>query len=239
VIKPIGATFTDKTVNFHTGVVSEVSIDPATEEEIRQTVEVMGGEDWMMWMESLRDAGVLANGALTVAYSYIGPDLTRAVYRDGTIGRAKDHLESTAHDIDAMLSSLGGHAYVSVNKAVVTQSSSAIPVVPLYISLLFKVMKEQGTHEDCTPQMVRLFANRLYTKDGIVPVDSGRRIRLDDLEMKPDVQDSIESAWKRVSSEDLKSLSDIEGYRSDFLQLFGFGLSGVDYDEDVEVDVHL
>jgi enoyl-[acyl-carrier protein] reductase/trans-2-enoyl-CoA reductase (NAD+) len=238
VIKPIGKTFTSKTVNVHTGEVSEVSIEPATEDEIRQTVAVMGGEDWEMWIHALNEAGVLAPGAVTVAYSYIGPELTWAVYRDGTIGRAKDHLEATAHKLDEYLKAVGGSAYVSVNKAVVTQSSSAIPVVPLYMSLLFKVMKEKGLHEDCIHQMYRLFRDRLYA-GGTVPVDDKRRIRIDDWEMRTDVQDTVASLWKQISSDNLEQLSDIAGYRKDFYKLFGFGLDGVNYEEDVDPNVQL
>jgi enoyl-[acyl-carrier protein] reductase/trans-2-enoyl-CoA reductase (NAD+) len=238
VIKPIGKTFTSKTVNVHTGEVSEVSIEPATEDEIRQTVAVMGGEDWEMWIHALNEAGLLAPGAVTVAYSYIGPELTWAVYRDGTIGRAKDHLEATAHKLDEYLKAIGGSAYVSVNKAVVTQSSSAIPVVPLYMSLLFKVMKEKGLHEDCIHQMYRLFRDRLYA-GGTVPVDDKRRIRIDDWEMRNDVQDTVASLWKQISSDNLEQLSDIAGYRKDFYKLFGFGLDGVNYEEDVDPNVQL
>jgi enoyl-[acyl-carrier protein] reductase/trans-2-enoyl-CoA reductase (NAD+) len=238
VIKPIGKTFTSKTVNVHTGEVTEVSIEPATEDEIRQTVAVMGGEDWEMWIHALNEAGVLAPGAVTVAYSYIGPELTWAVYRDGTIGRAKDHLEATSHKLDEYLKAIGGSAYVSVNKAVVTQSSSAIPVVPLYISLLFKVMKEKGLHEDCIHQMYRLFKDRVYA-GGDVPVDDKRRIRIDDWEMRADVQDAVASLWKQINSDNLEQLSDIAGYRKDFYKLFGFGLDGVNYEEDVDPNVQL
>ncbi len=233
VIKPVGKPFQNKSVNFHTGEVTQVSLDPATDEEIHQTVQVMGGEDWEWWMRALREANVLADGVNTVAYSYIGPELTKAVYRDGTIGRAKDHLEATAGQLTDYLQAIGGHAYVSVNKAVVTQSSSAIPVVPLYISLLFKVMKEKGTHEGCIEQMHRLFADKLYTgKD--TELDDQGRIRLDDLEMRDDVQDEISQLWTTVTSDNLASISDIEGYREEFMKLFGFGLQGVDYEADVD-----
>jgi enoyl-[acyl-carrier protein] reductase / trans-2-enoyl-CoA reductase (NAD+) len=238
VIKPVGKTFTSKTVNVHTGEVSEVSIEPATEDEIRQTVAVMGGEDWEMWIHALNEAGVLAPGAVTVAYSYIGPELTWAVYRDGTIGRAKDHLEATARKLDEYLKGIVGSAYVSVNKAVVTQSSSAIPVVPLYISLLFKVMKDKGLHEDCIHQMYRLFKERLYGQ-GPVPVDEKGRIRIDDWEMRSDVQEAVASRWNELSTDNLEQLSDIEGYRKDFYKLFGFGLDGVNYEEDVNPNVQL
>lgn len=228
-IKPIGQTFVNKTVDVQPGVVKQVSIDPATDEEILGTVAVMGGEDWALWMAALGTAGVLAPDAMTVAYSYIGPALTRAIYREGTIGRAKDHLEQTAH----ALTKSGVRAYVAVNKAVVTQSSSAIPVVPLYISLLFGVMKEKGLHEGCIGQMYRLLAQRLYA-GGAVPVDEALRIRLDEREMQADVQASVAQLWERVDSDNLSQLADLEGYRQDFLRLFGFATEGVDYDLEVD-----
>ncbi|WP_029421550.1 enoyl-ACP reductase FabV [Alicyclobacillus macrosporangiidus] len=236
VLKTIGQPFTSKTVDVHTGKVTEVTVQPATEEEIRDTIAVMGGEDWQMWMDALEEAGVLADGATTVAYSYIGPDLTRAIYRDGTIGKAKDDLEATALRLNERLRARGGRAFVSVNKAVVTQSSSAIPVVPLYISLLFKVMKEKGLHEDCIHQMYRLLAHRLY-QGGEVPVDDQGRIRLDELELREDVQTAVMSGWEQVTTENLAQLTDIEGYRRDFLRLFGFEMDGVDYEADVNPDV--
>jgi enoyl-[acyl-carrier protein] reductase/trans-2-enoyl-CoA reductase (NAD+) len=187
VLKPIGDTFTDKTVDFHTGIVSDVTITPCSDEDIVNTVEVMGGEDWAMWMEALLNAGVLADGAMTVAYSYIGPKVTEPVYRKGTIGMAKDHLEATAFKITDDLAKIGGKAFVSVNKALVTQASSAIPVIPLYISLLYKIMKAEGTHEGCIEQIQRLFSARLYT-NGTIPVDEKGRIRIDDWEMKDEDQ---------------------------------------------------
>lgn len=233
VIKPVGRPFTGKTVDVHSGVISEVTLEPATEEEIRHTVAVMGGEDWQLWIDALDEAGVLADRATTLAYSYIGPEVTHAMYREGTIGRAKDHLESTAAHLNESLAKKGGQALISINKAVVTQSSSAIPVVPLYISLVFKVMKEQGMHEGCVEQMVRLFAHRLYAGSS-VPVDDSGRIRLDDLEMLSNVQKEVTARWKKVSTENLGALSDIEGYREEFLRLFGFGYANVDYEADVD-----
>ncbi len=238
VLKPIGKTYQNKTVNFHSGEVTTVTLEPATDEEIQQTVNVMGGEDWSMWMHALRDAGVLADGIVTLAYSYIGPEVTKAVYRDGTIGRAKDDLEATAHTLTREMREFGGKAYVSVNKAVVTQSSSAIPVVPLYISLLFNVMKEKGLHEGCIEQMYRLFADRLYGGHDVVADEQGR-IRMDDYEMRDDVQDIVSSLWQKVETANLEALSDIKGYRSEFLKLFGFGLADVDYEEDVDPNVSL
>lgn len=238
VLKPIGKTFTNKTVDFHTGEVSEISIEPATEEEIRHTIMVMGGEDWQMWIDALKEADVLADGVKTLAYSYIGPELTWPVYREGTVGKAKDHLEKTAHELDEKLKELNGQAFVSVNKGLVTQSSAAIPVVPLYISLLYKVMKEKGLHEGCIEQMYRLFADRLYQAD-TVPVDEQGRIRIDELEMKPEVQEAIMKSWDRVESDTLNELTDIEGYRREFFQLFGFETDGVDYDAEVDPNVEI
>lgn len=235
-LKPIGQAYTNKAVDFHTGKVSEVTLEPATEEEIRHTVAVMGGEDWKMWIDALEEADVLADGVITLAYSYIGPKITHPIYREGTVGRAKDHLEATAHELDAQLKKRNGRAFVSVNKAVVTQSSSAIPVVPLYISLLFKVMKEKGIHEGTIEQMYRLFADRLYSGSP-VEVDEAGRIRIDDLEMREDVQEEVLALWNKVDSENLRTISDLAGYRTDFFQLFGFETEGVDYEADVNPDV--
>lgn len=238
VLKPIGTTFTNKTVDFHTGKVTQVSIEPANEEDIANTVKVMGGEDWVLWMEALKEAGVLADGALTVAYSYIGPAVTEAVYRKGTIGRAKDHLEATASQISQMLGGIGGKAYVSVNKALVTQASSAIPVIPLYISLLYKTMKEMGTHEGTIEQIQRLYAQRLYS-GGEVPVDESGRIRIDDWELDPKVQDRVAALWEEATTENLSGIGDLDGYRDDFYQLFGFKVDGVDYAADADEMVQI
>lgn len=239
VLKPIGSTYTNKTVDIHTGEVTEITLEPASDEEIRATIAVMGGEDWAMWIDALLEAGVLAEGAKTVAYSYIGPEITYPVYREGTIGRAKDDLESTSHQLHEKLQSrIGGEAYVSVNKALVTQSSAAIPVVPLYISLLFKVMKDKGLHENTIEQMHRLFRDRLY-KGGEVPVDEQRLIRVDDLEMRQEVQEEVAKLWQQVTSENLQEISDIAGYRTDFFKLFGFEVDGVDYDAEVDPNVEL
>ena len=238
VLKPIGKPFTNKAVDFHSGNVSEMTIEPATEKEVHDTIQVMGGEDWQMWMDALKEADVLAEGVTTIAYSYIGPELTFPIYREGTVGKAKDHLEKTAHELDAKLKDLGGRAFVSVNKALVTQSSAAIPIVPLYISILYKVMKEKGLHEDCIMQMYRLFSERLY-QGGEVPVDEKGRIRIDDLEMKPEVQQAVMEQWKLIDSATLEEISDIEGYRRDFFQLFGFETEGVDYDQEVDPAVNI
>ncbi len=233
VLKPIGGVFSNKTVDFHTGKVSEVTIQPAVEGDIENTITVMGGEDWAMWIDALKGAGVLANGATTVAYSYIGPAVTEAVYRKGTIGQAKDHLEATAFEISDSLKDINGHAYVSVNKALVTQASSAIPVIPLYISLLYKIMKEMGLHEGTIEQIDRLYRERLYT-GGEVPVDEKGRIRIDDWEMRDDVQAKVAELWKQAETENLAEIGDLEGYRKDFHNLFGFDIAGVDYDADAD-----
>jgi len=232
VLKPIGDTFSDKTVDFHTGIVSEVTITPCSDEDIANTVQVMGGEDWKMWTDALLNAGVLAEGAMTVAYSYIGPDVTEPVYRKGTIGMAKEHLEATAFEITEDLAKIGGKAFVSVNKALVTQASSAIPVIPLYISLLYKIMKAKGSHEGCIEQIQRLYSERLYTnsdKSGGIPVDEKGRIRIDDWEMDEAVQKEVAELWKGATTENLPAIGDLNGYKSDFLNLFGFGFDGVDY----------
>ena len=231
VLKPIGQTFSNKTVDFHTGQVSQVTIEPANQDDIDNTVVVMGGEDWKMWIDALKNAGTLANGATTIAYSYIGPEVTEAVYRKGTIGRAKDDLEATAFKITDDLKSLNGKAYVSVNKALVTQASSAIPVIPLYISLLYKIMKADGVHEGCIEQIQRLFEQRLYTGKE-VPTDDKGRIRIDDWEMRDDIQDKIKTLWEKATTENLSEIGDLAGYKQDFLNLFGFGFEGVDYNVD-------
>lgn len=238
VLKPIGVTYTNKTVDFHTGIVSTISIEPCTEEDITNTVAVMGGEDWEMWIDALKEADVLAPNALTLAYSYIGPSLTEAVYRKGTIGRAKDHLEATAFKIADKLKHTGGNAFVSVNKALVTQASSAIPVIPLYISLLYKVMKKDENHEGCIEQIQRLFKDRLYTSNEI-PVDEKGRIRIDDWEMLDSVQSQVAELWPVASTESLPLIGDLQGYKSEFLSLFGFGLDSIDYSLDTNENLSI
>lgn len=231
VLKPIGQTYTNKTVDFHSGIISDISINPVeNEEDIANTIAVMGGEDWKFWIEDMKAAGVLAEGVKTVAYSYIGPELTYPIYRNGTIGRAKDDLEGTVPALNELLKDLNGISYVSVNKALVTQSSSAIPVVPLYISFLYKVMKEKGIHEGTIEQMQRLFAERLYTADGQVAVDDKGRIRVDDWEMREDVQAEVAALWEKVTTENLEDISDIKGYRDEFFHLFGFNFDQIDYE---------
>lgn len=237
VIKPIGPAYTSKTVDFHTQQVAETTIEPATEDEIRQTVAVMGGEDWYMWIEALKNADVLEDNAMTVAYSYVGPEMTHAVYREGTIGRAKDDLEKTAGKITTDFKESGVKGYVSINKAVVTQASAAIPVISLYISALFKTMKKMNNHEGCIEQMYRMFSDRLYSGD--LKPDAKGRICMDDLEMLPEVQAEVSCLWAEANNENVKEITDIEGYRKEFFRLFGFEFEAVDYGADVDIDVKI
>ena len=232
VLKPIGSTFSNKTVDFHTGIVSDISIEPCNDDDIKNTIAVMGGEDWEMWIDALKNENLLSPKAMTIAYSYIGPSLTEAVYRKGTIGRAKDDLEATAFKISEKLSSIDGKAFVSVNKALVTQASSAIPVIPLYISLLYKTMKEAGIHEGCIEQIQRLFKDRLYSGNTI-PVDEKGRVRIDDWEMREDIQAKVAELWIKATTDTLGALGDLEGYKSDFYNLFGFKVGDVDYNNEV------
>lgn len=229
VLKPIGRPFTGKSIDAFRGEIKEVTIEPATAEEVANTVAVMGGEDWQMWIDFLAQEKLLADGIITVAYSYIGPGLTNAVYKDGTIGQAKEHLKQTADSLTQSLKALHGQALISVNKAVVTQASAAIPVVPLYISLLFKIMKEKGTHEGCIEQIYRLFKDYLYASHPKA-LDEQGYIRIDDLEMDEAVQQLISERWPQVTSENLMQLTDVEGYRNDFYRLFGFHFDGVNYE---------
>ena len=231
VLKPIGAPYSQKNLNTDTGEVDSVSIEPCTEEEIAQTVKVMGGEDWELWLNALNEAGVLADGFTTVAYSYIGPELTFPIYTNGTIGKAKEHLEGSAAAMNEKFGA--GTAFVSVNKALVTQASSAIPVVPLYISLLYKVMKEAGNHEGCIEQIQRLFTDHL-ANGGEPTLDEKKRIRIDDWEMQESIQSAVGDAWEKITTENLSELSDFSGYKTEFLKLFGFGLEGVDYEADTD-----
>jgi enoyl-[acyl-carrier protein] reductase/trans-2-enoyl-CoA reductase (NAD+) len=235
VLKPIGQSYTNKNLNTTSGVVNEITIEPAEGDDVEQTVAVMGGDDWQLWMDALIEADVLAEGVQTVSYSYIGPEVTWPIYKNGTIGRAKEDLENVQRALDQKLAPLSGKAWVSVNKALVTQASSAIPVVPLYISLLYKVMKASGTHEDTIEQMDRLLRDRLY--NGNPQPDSAGRIRVDDWEMAAPVQELVGQRWDEVTTENLSQLADFDGYQSSFLRLFGFGLSGVNYEADTNPDV--
>ena len=237
VLKPIGKPYTNKTVDLSSKKIQEITVQPATDQEISDTVAVMGGEDWKFWIETLAAEGLLAEGARTVAYSYIGPTLTWPIYWDGTIGRAKLDLEKTAAELDALLAGrFQGRAWISVNKAIVTQASAAIPVVPLYMSLLFKVMKQKQLDEDAAAQMRRLFLEILVP--GKPPAtDSARRIRLDDREMRADVQAEVGTLWPQVTSENLLLISDFAGFDRGFKNLFGFDVDGVDYSRPVETDV--
>ena len=235
VLKPIGESYTNKNLNTTTGVVNEITIEPAEGDDIEQTTAVMGGADWQLWMDALLEADVLAEGVQTVSYSYIGPEVTWPIYKNGTIGRAKEDLENVQRALDTQLAPLNGKAWVSVNKALVTQASSAIPVVPLYISLLYKVMKAEGSHEDTIEQMDRLLRDRLYS--GSPQPDNAGRIRVDDWEMTPQVQETVGKNWYEVSTENLSQLADFDGYQTSFLRLFGFGLSSVDYASETEPDV--
>jgi len=235
VLKSIGESYTNKNLNTGNGVVDEVTIQPAEGDDIKNTVAVMGGEDWEMWIDALLAENLIAPGTQTVAYSYIGPEITWPIYKNGTIGAAKEDCERVQRGLDAKLSDLGGKAWVSVNKALVTQASSAIPVVPLYISLLYKVMKAEGTHEDTIEQMDRLLRDRLY--NGNPQPDEAGRIRVDDWEMTPAVQALVAERWNNVCSENLNELADFEGYQASFLRLFGFGLAGVDYAAETDPNV--
>ncbi len=233
-LKPIGTTYTNKTVDTDTGRVSDITIEGASETEVADTIAVMGGEDWEMWMQLLEENNLIAPGASSVAYSYIGPELTWPVYKNGTIGMAKIDLERAAKRIDAMLKTHGyGRAFISVNKALVTQASSAIPVVPLYISIIYKLMKAKGTHEGCIEQIQRLFATQMYNGSALDFDDQGR-VRIDDWEMREEIQSQVAPIWSQITTENLAELTDIAGYQKEFLKLFGFGIAGIDYDADID-----
>ena len=237
VLKPVGQSYSNKTVDTDKGIVSTVAIEPATEQEIADTTAVMGGEDWEMWMNALSEENLLAPGAQSVAYSYIGPEVTWAIYKKGTIGLAKNDLERAAQKIDSLLKLKGGgRAFISVNKALVTQASSAIPVVPLYIAILYKVMKAHGTHEGCIEQIFRLFSEHMFNGKSLQRDEAGRA-RIDDWEMRPEIQNAVRQIWPGVTTESLGNDTDIAGYRTEFLKLFGFGLAGVNYEAETEPHV--
>lgn len=231
VLKTVGEEFTNKTIDLRTNEITEVTVPVANDEEIKDTVKVMGGEDWEEWIRAMADAGVLAEGATTVAYSYIGPVVTHPIYKDGSIGQAKKHLYDTSVKLTKEFADKNLKAYISVNKALVTQSSAAIPIVPLYISLVYKVMKEAGLHEGCIEQMQRLFTEKLPKNE----VDEAGRLRLDDWELRKDVQEKIASVWDKVTTENIKEYGDIDGYWEDFYQMFGFRYDNVNYSADVEI----
>lgn len=231
-LKPIGKSVTQRGINTDKETVQEVTLEAATDEEIANTVAVMGGEDWQMWIDALDDAGVLAKGAKTTAFTYVGEKITWDIYWDGTIGAAKKDLDARVVDIRSRLASHGGDARVSVLKAVVTQASSAIPIMPLYLSLLFKVMKDEGTHEGCIEQVYGLFHDSLYGEEPVL--DSEGRLRADGKELQPHVQQAVADAWEQVTTENLREVTDFAGYKQEFLRLFGFEMEGVDYEADVD-----
>ena len=233
VIKPIGRRFTAKSIDFRSGAITESTAEPATEEEIAQTIKVMGGEDWERWIGRLMDAGVLAEGCRTIALSYLGPELTQAIYRQGTLGRAKADLEQTAKRLSDRMAPIAGRALVSVQKALVTRASAVIPGVSLYIALLYRAMKDRGLHEGCIHQMDRLWRDRLYS-GGPPALDPEGRIRLDDWEMRADVQAQVMQSWAQVKSESLREFADLEGFREEFLRHHGFGMPGIDYTQPVD-----
>lgn len=234
-LKTTKEAFTEKSLDLRNNTIVEKTVDPAQPEEIQGTMKVMGGEDWMEWIEALKAADAIEENGITVAYSYIGPELTYPIYFDGTIGQAKRHLENTAKVMREKFPKL--QSYVSVNKALVTQASAAIPIVPLYFAILYKVMKQAGNHEGCIEQISRLFKEKLLEEQ--VPVDEEGRIRMDDWELSEEVQKKVVEAWKQVTTENVTEISDIEGYWEDFYQMFGFHLSGVDYGKDVDVEVKI
>jgi len=236
VIKPIGSPFTAKTVDFLSGIVSEVTAEPATEEEIHHTVKVMGGEDWMLWIDQLLAENLLARGFRTIAFSYIGSEQTRPLYRDGTIGAAKKDLEQKARDLNTMLADVEGNALISINKALITRASAVIPAVPLYIALLYRVMKARKLHEGCIQQVHRLYNDFLFGT-GVLKLDTQGRIRLDDWEMRPDVQNEVRKLWQQADQDNINELADIKGLREEFLRHHGFGMPGVDYSLDVQPDM--
>ncbi len=239
-LKPIVGNYTNKSFDFDKNEVISVTLEQATDDDVKQTVAVMGGEDWQMWIDLMRAEGLLAEGCITVAYSYIGPEVTQPIYRQGTIGAAKDHLEATGVALDKKMMELKGRAFVSVNKALVTQASSAIPFISLYIVLLMKVMKERNIHEGCIEQIVRLFHERLYNRDRkAIPTDEQGRVRVDDWEMCKEVQSEVKQMWTAVTTLNANQFGGVDSYNKEFLKLFGFGFPGVDYDADVEIDLKL
>jgi enoyl-[acyl-carrier protein] reductase / trans-2-enoyl-CoA reductase (NAD+) len=238
-LKTMGNTFTASSVDTNRDTVVQATVEPATEQEIKDTVTVMGGEDWALWIDALSKAGVLAKDATTIAYSYVGTEITWPIYWHGTLGQAKQHLDNTARALRTRHAAEGLHAYVGVMKSVVTQASSAIPVIPLYVSMVFRIMKEKGIHEGTIEQINRLFHQCLYRQDGKAPETDGEgRLRLDDWELRDDVQQACKALWPTVTTENLWQDTDYAGYKHEFLKLFGFDRKDVDYDVDVNPDVH-
>ncbi len=231
-LKPIGQTYRATAIDTSKDVIIEAEVEPATEEEIKNTITVMGGEDWELWMNALKDAGVLADGVKTVSYSYIGTDITWPIYWHGALGKAKEDMDRAAAALRDKLTDLHGSANVAVLKSVVTQASAAIPVMPLYIAMGFKVMKELGIHEGCIEQINRMFRTQLYKEAG-AELDDSARIRMDDWELRDDVQDKVKALWPQVTTENIFELTDYQGYKDEFLKLFGFGVEGIDYEADV------
>ncbi len=237
-LKPIGEVYTSTAVNTDKDEIIQMQVEPATEKEIQDTVTVMGGDDWERWIKALSDADVLATGCKTVAYSYIGTELTWPIYWDGALGKAKMDLDRAAHELDSQLVKRKGSANVAVLKSVVTQASSAIPVMPLYIAMVFKKMREEGIHEGCMEQIYRLFSQRLYKEAGsLMETDDQNRLRLDDLELRDDIQAHCRMLWPEITTENLKELTDYVQYKEEFLKLFGFGVAGVDYTQDVNPEI--
>ncbi|UTW47982.1 enoyl-ACP reductase FabV [Bacterioplanoides sp. SCSIO 12839] len=233
-LKPMGEVYKATAVDTNKDTLFEAEVEPASEQEIADTVTVMGGQDWELWMSALSEAGVLAEGCKTVAYSYIGTEITWPIYWNGALGEAKKDLDRAAHAIDAEMKKIGGSSNVAVLKSVVTQASSAIPVMPLYIAMSFKKMRELGIHEGCIEQINRMFRERLYRSDGAAPeVDNNNRLRLDDWELREDVQAHCKALWPTLTDDNLRDLTDYQEYKDEFLKLFGFGVEGIDYDADV------
>lgn len=237
VLKTTNSVFTNKSLDLRSNTITEASIAPATEEEITSTVKVMGGEDWFDWMKALDQAGVLSPNATTVAYSYIGPELTYPVYFEGTIGKAKEHLYQTSLQMNEYFKEKGIHSYISVNKALVTQASSAIPIVPLYMAILYKVMKEYDLHENCIMQIDRMFREKGLCTTPVT--DEKGRLRLDDYELRPDIQSAVLAIWDRVDTDTLMEYADIDGYWEDFYHMFGFQMDSVDYSKECDPDVSI
>jgi enoyl-[acyl-carrier protein] reductase/trans-2-enoyl-CoA reductase (NAD+) len=237
-LKPINQSYTSKTVDPLKKELKEITLDAATADEINNTIQVMGGEDWEMWIDLLTKENLLADGVITMAYDYIGPELTHPIYKNGTIGKAKEHLYQTSLKLNEKLKKINGQAMLSVNKALVTQASAAIPVVPLYISLLYKIMKEKGTHEGCIEQITRLLKTKIYGQE-TAKRDAEGRIRMDDLEMDPAVQKKIEELWPLVNADNLTEITDIDGYNNEFHRLFGFNQPEINYDADINAEVEI